>query len=176
MYGPSLVRTMATDVVVRRAAIGDVAAITRVARDTWHAAYDDLLGADVVESVLDEWYEDDAIVAGIEHDAQDFFVAVRDDDVVGYAHVGPHPPRRTFQVYRLYVRPDDWREGIGRQLIAEVEQALYDRDVGSYEAEVLAGNDVGTAFYESAGFERVDDGQRELQGVTVDELVYRKRL
>lgn len=156
--------------------MADVPGIQRVADRAWHAAYDDILGADTVDAVLDVWYEDDAIESGVEHEAQDFFVAVVDDQVVGYAHVGPHPPRRVHQLYRLYVDPDHWREGIGRNLLAEVEQSLYDRDVGVYEAEVLAENDRGVAFYESTGFERVDEQETEYEGVTVTEYIFRKRL
>jgi ribosomal protein S18 acetylase RimI-like enzyme len=167
---------MASDVTVRVSHPGDVEAVQNVANASWHAAYDDVLGPDVVDSVLDEWYTDDAIESGIKHDAQDFFVAVDDDEVIGYAHVGPHPPRRVHQIYRLYVHPDRWREGIGRQLLAEVEQALYDRDVTRYEAQVLADNVVGVAFYESTGFERVDDAQREMAGETVQEYVFAKQL
>lgn len=167
---------MADDVTVRVSHPGDVDAIQRVARTTWHAAYDDLLGEALVDQVLEEWYEDDAIEAGITHDAQDFFVAVRDDEVVGYAHVGPHPPRRVHQLYRLYVHPDEWRRGIGRQLLAEVEQALFERDVQRYEAQVLADNEIGIAFYESTGFERVDRSEREMAGESVTEYVFGKRI
>ena len=167
---------MTADPLYRPAHMADVAGIQRVAEESWHAAYDDILGADVVDDVLEEWYVDDAIESGIEHDAQDFFVAVIGDEVVGYAHVGPHPPRRVHQLYRLYVDPDHWREGIARNLLAEIEQSLYDRDVGVYEAEVLAENDRGVAFYESTGFERVDEGETELMGVTATEYIFRKRL
>ncbi|WP_436931262.1 N-acetyltransferase family protein [Halosimplex halobium] len=167
---------MTEDVRYRPANAGDVAGVQRVADDAWHTAYDDILGADVVETMLDEWYEDDAIEAGVEHEAQDFFVAVVDGEVVGYAHAGPHPPRRVHQVYRLYVDPDHWREGIGRNLVAEVEQALYDRDVTAYEAEVLAGNDRGVAFYEAVGFERVDEQETDFAGTTATEYIFQKRL
>jgi ribosomal protein S18 acetylase RimI-like enzyme len=167
---------MADDVTVRVSHPGDVGAIQRVARAAWHAAYDDILGEDLVDTVLEEWYADEAIEGGITHDAQDFFVAVRDEEVLGYAHVGPHPPRRIHQVYRLYVHPDEWRQGIGRQLLAEVEQALYDRDVQRYEAQVLADNEIGIAFYEANGFERVERSEREMAGETVTEYVFGKRI
>lgn len=167
---------MGTDVLLRPAHPADVEGIQRVADAAWHAVYDDILGPDVVDQMLEEWYEDDAIESGVDHDAQDFFVAVRDETVIGYAHVGPHPPRRVHQLYRLYVHPDEWRSGIGRQLLAEVEQALYDRDVNFYEAEVLADNDVAVSFYESTGFERVETDETELGGVTASEYIYRKRV
>jgi ribosomal protein S18 acetylase RimI-like enzyme len=109
-------------------------------------------------------------------DAQDFFVAVADDEVVGYAHAGPHPPRRLYQLYRLYVDPGYWRQGIARNLLAETEQSLYDRDVGAYEAEVLAENDRAVAFYESTGFEQVEERETDHKGVTATEYIFRKRL
>jgi ribosomal protein S18 acetylase RimI-like enzyme len=167
---------MTSDVLVRPGHVADVAGIQRVADEAWHAAYDDIIGPDAVDSVLDEWYEDDAIEAGLDHDEQDFFKAVRDEQVVGYAHAGPHPPRRSYQLYRLYVAPDEWRNGIARQLLAEIEQALYDRDVHFYEAEVLAENDLAVSFYEATGFEQVDETSEDLGGVTVDEKIFRKRL
>lgn len=171
-----LLRSMGSNVLVREARPADVDGIQRVARAAWHAAYDDVLGPDVVDEVLAEWYADEAVAAGIDTERQDFLVAARGDAVVGYAHVGPHHARAVHQLYRLYVHPEQWRSGIGRRLLATVEQALYDRGVTRYEVEVLADNDVGLSFYESAGFERVDEGERELAGVTVAEYVYSKPL
>ena len=105
-----------------------------------------------------------------------YSVAVVDDGVVGYAHAGPHPPRRVHQLYRLYVDPEHWRQGIARNLLAEIEQSLYDRDAGVYEAEVLAENDRAVAFYESTGFEQVEERETDHKGVTTTEYIFRKRL
>ena len=167
---------MTAEPLYRPAHVADVAGIQRVARESWHAVYDDILGPDVVDEIVDEWYEDDAIKSGIDHDAQDFSVAVVDDGVVGYAHAGPHPPRRVHQLYRLYVDPEHWRQGIARNLLAEIEQSLYDRDAGVYEAEVLAENDRAVAFYESTGFEQVEERETDHKGVTATEYIFRKRL
>lgn len=167
---------MPADLLLRPASTHDIEAIQRVARASWHAAYDDIIGADAVDQMLDEWYEDAAIEAGVTHEAQDFFVAVLNEELVGFVHVGPHPPRRVHQVYRLYVHPDEWRQGIGRQLLGEIEEELYERDVHFYEAEVMAENETAIAFYESTGFEQVDERDTDLAGVTVDELIFRKRL
>lgn len=170
------VSDMGSNVLVRSARQADLAGVQRVADAAWHAAYDDILGPAVVDEVLEDWYADDAVADGIETDRQDFLVAARGDDVVGYAHVGPHHARAVHQLYRLYVHPELWRSGIGRRLLATVEQRLYDRGVTRYEAEVLADNDVGVSFYESSGFERVDEGETALAGVTVSEYVYAKQI
>jgi ribosomal protein S18 acetylase RimI-like enzyme len=167
---------MASDVMVRPAHQADVSGIQDVADRTWHETYDDILGSEVVDEVIDEWYVDEAIEEGVSHEAQDFVVAVDDDTVVGYAHAGPHPPRRVHQLYRIYVHPDYWGQGIGKALLADIEQALYDRDVSSYEVEVFASNERAVGFYEATGFEQVESDETEFKGVGVTELIFRKRL
>lgn len=167
---------MASDVTVREARPEDVDAIRRVAEETWHETYDDILGADTVADLLEEWYAEEAIADGIGHEEQHFYVAVGDGEAIGYAHAGPHPPRHVFYLYRLYVHPDEWRAGSGKQLLAAIEQDLFDRDADAYEAEVIAENDVAVSFFESAGFERTEESERTLAGVTVDEYQYRKPL
>jgi hypothetical protein len=42
------------DVTIREATHDDVAAIQRVAHESWHAAYDDILGTGTVESVVED--------------------------------------------------------------------------------------------------------------------------
>ena len=74
------------------------------------------------------------------------------------------------------VRPGEEVLPGGEDTLAEVEQALYDRDVTLYEVEVVTDNTIGVAFYESTGFERVDTSERDLFGETVTEYVFRKRL
>ncbi|WP_440763820.1 hypothetical protein [Natronorubrum sp. DTA7] len=44
------------DWAVRDATPGDAASVREVARESWHAAYDEFLGADRVERITDEWY------------------------------------------------------------------------------------------------------------------------
>jgi len=68
------------DVRVRPARRGDVAGIQAVADAAWHAVYDDIIGPERVDEVLGEWYEGEDVEAGVDHDAQDFFVAVRDGE------------------------------------------------------------------------------------------------
>jgi len=164
------------DVLIRPAHAADLDEIQSVAEAAWHETYDDLVGTETVERVLGKWYEDAAIEAGINHEQQDFFVAVDDETVIGYAHVGPHPPQRTYQLYRIYVHPDYWRRGVGKDLLANVEQELFERDAADYEAEVLRDNDAGVAFLEATGFERVQKREGDMVGTAVPEYRYRKPL
>jgi phosphinothricin acetyltransferase len=52
-----------------------------------------------------------------------YIVAVRDDEVLGYAYAGPFHVRAAYRSTlenTVYVRPDVHRQGVGRALLAEV--------------------------------------------------------
>lgn len=46
-----------TEARIEPAREADAEAVHQVARESWHAAYDDILGADTVDAVVAEWYE-----------------------------------------------------------------------------------------------------------------------
>lgn len=53
--------------------------------------------------------------------------------------------------------PDRWGEGIGRRLLERAEAAVDDRGGDRMELGVMADNDRASAFYATAGFDRVDE-------------------
>jgi ribosomal protein S18 acetylase RimI-like enzyme len=158
---------------IRPAEASDAPAIRGVARDSWHAAYDDILGAERVDGMVDEWYA----VADLETAIVDFVfhVAVSTDDtVIGFANAGPNPEydEGTDKLYRIYVHPDHWGVGVGTRLLDAVETELEDADTERLRLSVLAENTVGIGFYESRGFERVASGEVELGDETFTEYDY----
>jgi ribosomal protein S18 acetylase RimI-like enzyme len=162
---------------IRPAEASDAPAIRGVARDSWHAAYDDILGAERVDGMVDEWYVVDDLETAIGDYV--FHVAVSTDgSVVGFANAGPNPEydEGTDKLYRIYVDPDHWGVGIGTRLLDAVEAELEDADTERLRLSVLAENTVGVGFYESRGFERVASGDVELGGETYIEYEYRKSL
>ncbi|WP_226022251.1 GNAT family N-acetyltransferase [Halomicrobium salinisoli] len=158
---------------VRPAEPADVPAIRRVARGGWHAAYDDRLGADAVDAVVDDWYAPETVREYVTDDDVVYLVAA-DDPVVGYAAGGPDPDAAaaTARLGAIYVRPDRWREGIGGRLLEELTDRLADRGFERLRIDVLAANDVGRAFYERQGFEAVARGEVELAGTVCGEVTY----
>ncbi|AFZ73877.1 GNAT family N-acetyltransferase [Natronobacterium gregoryi] len=181
---------------VRQATTDDVWAIHETARESWHAAYDDLLGPGRVDGIVDDWYalgdlesaiadasgRDDAlflVVTAVERRAdgpeETKATGVDDaDDCLGFAHLVPWPEDRTVgYLARIYVTPDHWGEGIGTTLLEHLEDEIdaFER----FRLAVLAGNDVGVSFYESAGFQRVTTRETDL-GDGLEEYVYEKRL
>jgi GNAT superfamily N-acetyltransferase len=105
------------------------------------------------------------------------FVAEEDDEVVGFASVGPSRDEAGIgELYAIYVDPDRWSHGAGRALLARAEAELAAR-YGEATLWVLASNPRARKFYEEAGW-RPDGLSKTVErlGVDSEELRYRKTL
>lgn len=188
---PAAVIAVSVTRVVRRATIDDVWAVHEIARESWHAAYDDVLGPETVDEVVDDWYAIGDLestitdISGREDAA--FLVAERapgqpsatgadpGSEPRGFAHAVPWPEDTTVVfLARLYVRPDDWNEGIGTALLERLE-ADFSTAVDRIRLAVLAANQVGISFYESRGFDRVATPSSDL-AAGLEEHVYERQL
>ncbi|NGM68126.1 GNAT family N-acetyltransferase [Natronolimnobius sp. AArcel1] len=171
------------DWTVRHAIAEDAPAVREIARDSWHAAYDEFLGAEQVEEFTDEWYAlgelKDSIAAASERDTASFLLARSGESAVGFAHAGPDPNHdSSAHLIRLYARPRVWGDGVGTALLSRLEDEL-DARYERLRLVVLADNDVGISFYEATGFDRVEARRSDLDGIdggTLEEYVYEKSL
>ncbi|AGB15135.1 acetyltransferase [Halovivax ruber XH-70] len=189
---------------VRAARPDDGAVVQAVARESWHAAYDEVIGAETVDRTIDRWYALDSLADQITdaagRDDATFLVFERVDspdaahadsarsgtdndesaktesEIVGFAHAGPHPDLAgTAKLSRIYARPDVWGEGVGSRLLERVERELGPH-FETLWLEVLADNDVGVSFYEATGFARVGEQESVLGDGGVREYIYEKEL
>lgn len=161
---------------IREAVPADAAAIQTVARKTWHEAYDEILDPDAVEEKIDEWYDRDRLRTSIRNDDSPFFVAVT-DDIVGLAQGGrSESGPADASVYRIYVDPDHWGEGIGSKLLGEVLDQLRDDGYDSVWLAVIATNEVGRSFYEKQGFREENVRMTTLAGHEIGEVILRKEI
>jgi ribosomal protein S18 acetylase RimI-like enzyme len=97
------------------------------------------------------------------------------DRVVGFASTGPSRDEDELgELYAIYVDPDSWSTGAGRELMAAAEASL----AGAFDAAllwVLEDNPRARGFYERAGW--APDGVRKAEerfGVRAAEVRYRK--
>jgi ribosomal protein S18 acetylase RimI-like enzyme len=161
------------DVRIREAHAGDVSGIQRVARRGWYAAYEDFLSPETIEAKLGEWYATEPLRENVEREDVGYFVAVDEEQVLGYAAGGPSDdgPAIGF-LGAIYVDPDFWGEGIGSQLLARVESFLAERGYERLRFNVFAENDVGKAFYRSRGYEVVENAETDIGNDVAEELVF----
>jgi GNAT superfamily N-acetyltransferase len=165
--------------LVRHATSADADAIGRIQVETWTTAYAGLLPPETIDAFdvaarQQLWREG---LARTPRRGSATFVAVVDDDVVGFATVGAsHSEEGAGELYAIYVHPSRWGDGAGRALIASAEQSLRESGFPSALLWVLEGNERAERFYDAAGWERDGEKVDDFQGATVTESRYRKQL
>lgn len=161
-------------VFVRTAGSRDIPAIRALLLETWHATYDALYGADVVETLTAEWHSPQALQAMIDRDRSDYLVADDGDRLCGCAYAAAAgDDARIVTLFQLYVLPELQGRGIGGMLLEEIEQSFFESE--RLRLEVEERNVRAVAFYETEGFTQV--GREEHGGAlprTV--LIYEKSL
>ncbi len=137
----------------------------------WHEAHAPLIGDDHVEAFLAEHYTQADLRDAIES-ANSVFLVADCERVRGFVEVGPGDGDGTWSVYRIYVHPDHYGEGVGTSLL-DAAAAELPASASRLRLVVLAGNDRARGFYESRGFEFVREKPNEFDA---RDAVYAKRL
>jgi ribosomal protein S18 acetylase RimI-like enzyme len=170
------------DVVrIRRARPTDARAIAQVHVDTWQAAYRDLLPSKLLTALSVErraaFWESELKPTPAERMP---WIAESNGEVVGFVSSGPSRDAdaipATGEVYAIYVLPDCWDKGVGRDLLRHAEHDLLADGYSVASLWVLAGNVRARQFYERSGWSVDATRTDEFGDVEVEEVRYRKRL
>ncbi|GMA32855.1 GNAT family N-acetyltransferase [Litorihabitans aurantiacus] len=174
---------------VRRARPDDATTLGAIHVRSWQRGYDGLLPADVLADLdpvaRGQWWAQllqaqdgtpDDTPGPVTH------VAERGGAVVGFVGTGPvrgsdHGESASTAELFLYVDPEAWRGGVGRELMATATARLTRAGYTDAMLWVLEGNARAIGFYEATGWEH--DGVRRVEvipGVTAAELGYRRQL
>lgn len=170
---------------VRPATLADTEGIGLVHVRSWQSAYrgkmlqSHLDGLDPA-SRAEAWRR---IMAKTEPSRGGILAAVAEGGgIIGFASFGPArdhdtDPQRTGEVFAIYVDPDAWGTGAGRQLMADAAAEL--ARLGYIDAIlwVLDNNDRARRFYVLAGW--AEDGASKTdgsRGFDITEVRYRKTL
>jgi GNAT superfamily N-acetyltransferase len=172
------------EAAVHTAQPGDVESIARIQVDTWRAAYADLLSQDVLDA-LDPGEIARVWQLTIDQGDVTVHVATEGPWTVGFCAAGlapdedladadgnlPDDAKTVRQIGTLLVEPRWGRRGHGGRLLATAAQALLDAGGTRGVVWVPENDDVSTAFYERAGWERdgmvrtLDAGGRPLREI-----------
>ncbi|MCZ8187538.1 MAG: GNAT family N-acetyltransferase [Beijerinckiaceae bacterium] len=146
--------------VIRPVRQADLPAVRDVLVRTWHATYDEALGAAKVAEMTARWHSPEALLRQFEEaagqpDHRIFLVAEQDRQVIATAsaHLGPEG---RVEISRIYILPDFQRGGLGRRLLHSL--------LGAFPAarrarlEVEPRNARALAFYRRHGFQPVSSG------------------
>lgn len=160
---------------IRETTTDDASGVQRVARASWHAVYDEVMGSETVDETVDSWFETENVVADVNRSERPFYVAERNGEVVGFVIAIPDEDEVTmFHLYRIYVHPAHWDVGIGTRLLERLETEARSRGAKRLRLSVIEPNKTAIAFYESKDFERIGDCWDEQ--FDVQRYVYSKEL
>jgi ribosomal protein S18 acetylase RimI-like enzyme len=161
---------------IRLASPDDADGMARVHVDSWRAAYkgivpDAHLASLSYEQRAARWRDNFATAN------RNTFVYVAEGThgrVIGFAGGGPErdgDPNYTGELYALYLHPDYFRQGIGKQLAQTVAHRLIQDGMSSMLVWVLAQNP-SRAFYEALRGKYLYEKPIEIGGANLIEVAY----
>jgi ribosomal protein S18 acetylase RimI-like enzyme len=161
---------------VRTAGERDLDKVRALLGETWHATYDGLYGAGKVDELHASWHSVASLKTRLEKKGSEFVVADSGKDIggMGYASMSIDMAK-TVLLHMLYVRPLLQRQGIGRDIFAELETCFPDAE--TIRVEVEPENALAISFYQGLGFDEV--GRNENAGPKqsgIPTLVFEKSL
>lgn len=158
---------------LRRARKTDAVPIATVHVQTWRDAYrgllpDTFLAALSIDARQRFWTNELEVLAPDRCP----WLAEAGGAVVGFASAGPSRDgdagAATGEVYAIYVLPECWERGLGRNLLRHVERDLLGHGYDRATLWVLEGNARARRFYEAAGWQT--DGASRIERLGSTEL------
>lgn len=141
---------------VRTATERDLPQVSALLAEAWHATYDAFYGAARVSEITAKWHSVEALKAQLARPDAEFVVA--DDGKalagMGYAAMSKTEPGIAV-LHQLYVLPQYQRQGIGRDIFAELETCF--PDAKKMRLEVAPENTPAIGFYTAHGFAKVGE-------------------
>ncbi|TAV89247.1 GNAT family N-acetyltransferase [Rhizobium leguminosarum] len=161
---------------VRTAGERDLEKVRGLLVESFHTTYDGLHGKAKVADLIAHLFSPAALKARLVRKDAEFLVADEGRNIggMGYAAMS-QALTKTVMLHLLYVRPALQRQGIGRDIFAELETCFPDAEIMRLEVEPQ--NAAAIAFYRTHGFTEI--GRNENDGISqsgIPALVLEKRL
>lgn len=158
---------------VRTASERDLAKVSALLGETWHATYDLCYGPQKVSELTAQWHSVAALKAKLARKNAEFVVADNGLDIggMGYASMSDTLTKGAV-LHQLYVHPKFQRQGIGRDMFAELETCFPDAEFMQLEVETQ--NRAALSFYEAHGFVKIGetancgDGQSGIPAIIME--------
>ena len=165
--------------MLRLARIEDAETIATIHVCAWRVAYEGIVPAQYLTS-LSVQERANLWRRVISEQRGTVLLAVTPHGEVGFISFGPSRDKdgqEKAEVYAIYVLPQFWHQGVGRELLEEAERQLQDSHFTALTLWVLEKNAPARRFYEARGF-RLDAARKEetIGGLLLTELRYEKRM
>lgn len=156
---------------IRKATLEDIPQIRAVGSASWRATYTGIFPDAFIENALEQWWSEASFQQSIPHAAVCNLVAEQDGHLVGML-MGTVEPHEEGQVhlFKLYIHPDHFAQGIGKQLWQGYRQHLAS-GVKRVDLEVEPQNARAIQFYTRLGFQETGISEVEAFGYTMKTML-----
>lgn len=161
---------------VRTATERDLKKIRDLLVESFHAAYDASHGVAKVNELIAHLFSPVALKTRLTKKDAEFLVADDGRNIggMGYAAMSQQLTK-TVMLHLLYVRPTLQRQGIGRDIFAELETCFPDAEIMRLEVEPQ--NAAAIAFYRTHGFTEIGRNENSGAGQSgIPALIFEKPL
>ncbi|MBO8171663.1 MAG: GNAT family N-acetyltransferase [Bacillaceae bacterium] len=149
---------------VRDATYDDIPEIQKIAEVSWHDTYQALIPEEIQNKFLEQAYAQSSLTKRI--DQTIFKVAEVDGRMAGFINVIHGHDHAELSAF--YMHPDFQRQRIGSRLLEEVLQEV--EGISEIYVEVEKGNKSGETFYQSRGFQVVEEYEEDFMGHPLNTL------
>ena len=165
---------------IRPAEPADAEAVARLHVDAWRTAYRGLVPDSFLES-LDWNRRAQRFRESLAQKDEETYLVELEGVVLGFVTLGACrdedvDPEVVGEIWGIYLAPQHWRKGIGRQLCRFGERILHSRGFQEITLWVFTGNEQARRFYEAMGY-RADGATKILNpGAPLETVRYRRAL
>lgn len=141
---------------IRTASERDLPAVQKLLGLCWHATYDGIYGKERVNAITADWHSMASLKARLATPYSEFIVAEGSGGIAGIAYASQSDPGFVM-LHQLYILPEAQGQGLGSQMLGEIEAAF--PGVKAIRLEVEEANEKAVRFYARQGFETVSRTQ-----------------
>ena len=131
----------------------DINAVAVLAHEIWNQHFPPIIGQEQVDYMFDELQSAPAITQQIREDGYEYYLIVDEDQYTGYfALVTEDGDGGALQLSKLYLKRSSRGRGLGRAVLAWIEEECIARGVRELWLTVNKDNADSIAFYRRVGF------------------------
>lgn len=170
------------NILIRKATVEDAAALRAIGVKTFFDTWHPFSTPENLQFYLDTAYSVDSLHQELENPAITYFVAMHDDQMVGFTklsrnqELGDWITDRCLEVCRIYVLQEYHDQKVGKLLMEASIKLAEDENMESVVLGVWENNHRALAFYKKWGFEVIGSHPFVMGNQVDTDLVMRKKL
>jgi GNAT superfamily N-acetyltransferase len=154
----------------------DIAVVARLAQEIWSQHFTPIIGASQVDYMLGKFQSVEAIMSQVDS-GWEYYLAVIDNEAVGYAGLVPDISNKRLMLSKIYVRQSARGQGVGKSILDYVERKCRSEGLATLWLTVNRFNDGPISWYQKCGFVTVDEVKKDIgSGYFMDDYIMEKSI